>query len=129
LLGLTVLTVAVLQWTGRWRSWASGRNAPGYALVNSLFGPSPLPPVILILNIPLMLAGFAISAGLRSDLGTYLTAAFALGTIGLATYIYVRQPIWSIPPWLRAARASPGRRESIGPNGVSVSDPLHARPP
>jgi hypothetical protein len=76
--------------------------------VTAVFGLSPLPPVILFLNIPVMLTGFAISAWLRSDVSTYLTAVVSASTIGVAIYVYLRQPRWSIPPWLRATRTGGG---------------------
>lgn len=63
----TVVTVAVLQWTGRWRSWATRGDAPSYDLVNAVFGISPLPPLILAANIVLVLVGFGVSATLRFD--------------------------------------------------------------
>lgn len=101
LLWVTVLVVAVLQWTGRWRSWADRRGSPGYALVNTVFGVSPLAPALLAVNVPIMFAGFGISTFLHFDAGTYITAALSLCLVATAIYIYLLQPRWAIPPWLR----------------------------
>jgi hypothetical protein len=94
LLYVVVFTIAFLQWTGRWRSWT--RTAP-----TLYFGRSPLPYVILLVNVPLMLGGFALAGYLRSDLATYAVAVLSFSVIGCALYILFRQPDWSLPPWLR----------------------------
>jgi hypothetical protein len=92
-----VLSLGLLMWSGRWKSWYRPHDF-AHQFVFALFGTSPLPLILAgVAGLLLMVTILVLPIGIYV---AYVPLALGVLCVLAALYILMVRPRWADPPWV-----------------------------